>query len=103
VDRDRVAALYVSPSCAHRGVGSALLARAETSIRSRGYTAALFESSPNALVFYLRRGYVQSGPPDAEGAYPLRKDLAAVGPNQSRQPTHSSARLTLWMRGIEMR
>jgi putative acetyltransferase len=33
VDRDRVAALYVSPSCSRRGVGSALLARAETSIR----------------------------------------------------------------------
>src|SRR5689334_24538655 len=30
VDQDRVAALYVSPSRSHRGVGSALLARAET-------------------------------------------------------------------------
>src|ERR671924_160263 len=37
VDRDHVAALYVSPSCAHRGVGSALLARAEAFIRSCGY------------------------------------------------------------------
>src|SRR5262249_55719382 len=32
VDRDCVAALYVAPSCARRGVGSALLAHAETSI-----------------------------------------------------------------------
>src|SRR5215475_4591784 len=30
VDRDRVAALYVSPACARRGVGSALLIFAET-------------------------------------------------------------------------
>jgi GNAT superfamily N-acetyltransferase len=82
VDRDRVAALYVSPSCSHCGVGSALLARAETSIHSSGYTMARLESSQNALDFYLHRGYVRSSPPDAEGAYPLRKDLAASGPNQ---------------------
>ena len=75
VDRDRVAALYVSPSCCRRGVGSVLLARAETSIRNSGYAMARLESSLNALDFYLRRGYVRSGPPDAEGAYPLRKDL----------------------------
>ena len=86
VDRDRVEALYVSPSCARRGVGSILLARAETSIRSSGYAMARLESSRNALDFYLRRGYVRCGPPDAEGAYPLRKDLA-VGPNQRMEPT----------------
>src|SRR5207245_355838 len=34
VDRDRVAALYVSPSCSRRGVGSVILTFAETSIRS---------------------------------------------------------------------
>jgi hypothetical protein len=82
VDRDRVAALYVSPSCAGRGVGSGLLAHAESSILRSGYTAARLESSQNALDFYLRRGYLRSGPPDADGAYPLRKDLAAVEPNQ---------------------
>ena len=75
VDRDRVAALYVSPSCSRRGVGSALLARAEAFIRSSGYAMARLESSSNALDFYLRRGYVRCGPPDAVGAYPLRKDL----------------------------
>jgi GNAT superfamily N-acetyltransferase len=78
VDRDRVAALYVSPSSSRRGIGSLLLARAETSIRSSGYTTARLESSPNALDFYFRRGYVRCGPPDAEGAYPLRKSLAAA-------------------------
>jgi GNAT superfamily N-acetyltransferase len=78
VDRDRVAALYVSPSSSRRGIGSLLLARAETSIRSSGYTTARLESSPNALDFYFRRGYVRCGPPDAEGAYPLRKNLAAA-------------------------
>ncbi|MGH2798501.1 MAG: GNAT family N-acetyltransferase [Thermoleophilaceae bacterium] len=54
VDRDRVAALYVSPSCSRRGVGSALLARAETSIQSSGYATARLESSQNALDFCQR-------------------------------------------------
>ena len=82
VDRDRVAALYVLPACARRGVGSILLARAETSIRSSGYAVARLESSRSALDFYLRRGYVRCGAPDAEGACPLRKELAAATPKQ---------------------
>jgi GNAT superfamily N-acetyltransferase len=77
VDRDRVAALYVSPPHSRRGVGSALLARAETSIRSSGYATVHLESSENALDFYLRRGFRRCGPPDADGAWPLRKGLAA--------------------------
>src|SRR5262249_51910215 len=79
VDRDRVAALYVSPSCSRRGVGSALLALAETYIRNSGYATARLESSQNALDFYLHRGYFRCGPPDSDGACPLSKDLAAVG------------------------
>jgi len=87
VDRDRVAALYVSPSCSRRGVGSVLLTFAETSIRSSGYTTARLESSQNALDYYLRRGYLRCGPADSDGAWPLRKDLAAVTPNQGMEPT----------------
>ena len=78
VDRDRVAALYVSPSWSRRGVGSVLLTFAETSIRNSGYTTARLESSQNALDYYLRRGYVRCGPADSDGAWPLRKDLAAA-------------------------
>jgi len=87
VDRDRVAALYVSPSCSRRGVGSVLLTFAETSMRSSGYTTARLESSQNALDYYLRRGYLRCGPADSDGAWPLRKDLAAVTPNQGMEPT----------------
>jgi GNAT superfamily N-acetyltransferase len=90
VDRDRVAALYVSPSYSRRGVGSVLLACAETSIRSSGYTTVRLESSQNALAFYLRRDYHQCGPPDADGAYPLRKELAAVGPHSPLRPPGSA-------------
>jgi GNAT superfamily N-acetyltransferase len=82
VDRDRVAALYVSPSCSRRGVGSALLTFAETSIRNSGYTIARLESSQNALDYYLRRGYLRCGPADSDGAWPLRKDLAPVTPDK---------------------
>jgi putative acetyltransferase len=78
VDRDRVAALYVSPPFSRRGIGSVLLARAEAGIQSSGYATARLESSQNALDFYRRRGYVRCGPPDADGAYPLRKALTAV-------------------------
>lgn len=77
VDHDHIAGLYVAPACSGRGVGSALLARAETAIQGSGYAIAHLEASQNALAFYLRRGYLRSGPPDADGAYPLSKDLAA--------------------------
>ena len=85
VDRDRVAALYVSPSCSRRGVGSALLTFAEAFIRRSGYPTARLESSQNALDYYLRRGYVPCGPIDSDGAWPLRKDLAAAGHSSSRE------------------
>jgi len=91
VDQDRIAALYVAPSCSRRGVGSGLLACAETSIRSSGYATARLESSQNARGFYLRRGYRQYGPPDSDGAYPLRKDLAVAEPNPPLQPTRCAA------------
>jgi GNAT superfamily N-acetyltransferase len=77
VDRDHIAALYVAPSETRRGVGSALLTRAETAIRSSGYATARLESSQNACDFYLRRGYCRCGPPDSDGACPMSKVLAA--------------------------
>lgn len=86
VDQDRVAALYVSPSCARRGVGAALLARAETAIQSSGYAMARLESSQNALGFYLRRGFRRCGAPDADGAWPLHKELAADTPHHGIDP-----------------
>jgi putative acetyltransferase len=75
VDRDCVAGLYVSPASARRGVGSALLARAETHIRSFGHAIARLESSQNALGFYVRRGYVRCGAPRSNGAWPVSKEF----------------------------
>jgi GNAT superfamily N-acetyltransferase len=85
VDRNRIAALYVLPSYAQRGIGSALLVIAETFIHSSGYTAVRLEASQNALSFYLHKGYHHAGPPKTDGAYPLHKDLATIESNQGRQ------------------
>ena len=87
VDRDRVAGLYVSPSCSRRGIGSALLALAETHIRSSGCAIARLESSQNALDFYLHRGYLRCGPPDSDGGFPLSKSLASTGLHPPLQST----------------
>ena len=80
VDRNCIAALYVSPSHARTGIGSALLAHTENSILTSGSTAVYLDASRNALDFYLRRGYLRAGPPHADGAYPLRKPLIAAEP-----------------------
>jgi GNAT superfamily N-acetyltransferase len=79
VDDDRVAALYVVPHCAGRGVGSRLLFRAEAAIRDGGYTAARLETSPNAKAFYLHRGYVSAEARTANGALLLSKRLPSMG------------------------
>lgn len=92
VDQDRVAALYVSPPLSRRGVGSDLLLQAETAIRRAGYASARLEASQNALGFYLRRGYRQSGLKLPDGSCPLTKDLVAwpnlppAEPVAGRQP-----------------
>jgi GNAT superfamily N-acetyltransferase len=75
INQDHIAALYVLPTCARQGVGSALLAYAETAILNAGHAIARLESSPNALNFYLRRCYIQSGSQNADGSYPLYKAL----------------------------
>ena len=76
VDHDRIVALYVSPAHVTEGIGSALLKHAETHIYSIGYTTVLLDASPNALRFYLHRGYVRNGNLDDKGAYPLFKTLS---------------------------
>jgi GNAT superfamily N-acetyltransferase len=81
VDEDRVAALYVAPRCAGRGVGSRLLLHAEATIRNGGHTTARVEASPNAATFYLHRGYLPSEARTTDGALPLSKRLSRHEPN----------------------
>jgi GNAT superfamily N-acetyltransferase len=90
VDEDRVAALYVAPHCASRGVGSRLLLRAEAAIRDGGHATARLESSSNAATFYLHRGYLPSEARAADGALLLSKRLSGHRPNPPLQPTGSA-------------
>ena len=90
VDEDRVAALYVAPHCAGRGVGSRLLLCAEAAIRDGGHAAARLEASPNAATFYLHRGYLPSETCAADGALPLSKHLSRHEPNPPLRPAGSA-------------
>lgn len=75
IDSNHIAALYIAPLHARQGVGSALLTHAEAAIRNAGYQTVQLDASQNALAFYLRRAYRHAGPPMADGAYPLCKEL----------------------------
>jgi GNAT superfamily N-acetyltransferase len=90
VDEDRVAALYVTPHSAGRGVGSRLLLHAEAAIRDGGHAAARLEASPNAATFYLHRGYLPGQARTADGALPLIKRLSRHQPSPSLRPTGSA-------------
>jgi len=68
--------LYTAPEFVGRGVGAGLLAMLEQRLRDRGIDAVRAEASSNARAFYLRRGYLVSGPQTANGAWPITKRLA---------------------------
>ncbi|MGH6643479.1 MAG: GNAT family N-acetyltransferase [Bradyrhizobium sp.] len=72
---DRLEALYTAPEYAGHGIGAALLDRLEGLIRGRGLDAVRAEASPNALGFYLRRGYRVTGPQTPVGAWPIARQL----------------------------
>jgi len=73
---DHLEALYTAPEFAAQGVGAALLDRLEGLMRERGFAAARAEASPNALAFYLRRGYRVTGPKTPVGAWPIARQLS---------------------------
>jgi putative acetyltransferase len=72
---DCLEALYTAPEYAGQGIGAALLDRLEGLMRGRGFEAVHAEASPNALGFYLRRGYVVNGPLTPVGAWPITRQL----------------------------
>lgn len=45
----------------------------EADIVKRGHEYATLDSSPNAVGFYINLGYVSMGPPNDDGALPMRK------------------------------
>jgi N-acetylglutamate synthase-like GNAT family acetyltransferase len=57
LDRAELEALYVAPDAARTGVGSALLAHAETVARQHALPTLRLQSTLNAQPFYAKRGY----------------------------------------------
>ncbi len=72
---DTLEGLYTAPEFAGRGIGAALLDMLERRMRESGVGAVQAEASSNARAFYLRRGYLMSGPQTANGAWPIAKRL----------------------------
>jgi len=72
---DCLEALYTIPEYAGQGIGAALLGRLEELMRGRGVEAVRAEASPNALGFYLRRGYRVTGPQTPVGAWPIARQF----------------------------
>ena len=72
---DTLEGLYIAPEFAGQGVGAGLLDMLEGLMRDRAFPRVRAEASSNARGFYLRRGYVATGPQTPEGAWPIGKEL----------------------------
>jgi GNAT superfamily N-acetyltransferase len=70
-----ISGVYVRSSSGRTGVGRAIMSRLEADIVTRGHEYATLASSPNAVGFYIKLGYASVGPPDDDGALPMRKPL----------------------------
>ena len=79
-----ISGVYVRSASGRAGVGRAIMSRLEADIVKRGYEDATLHSSPNAIGFYIKLGYASVGPPDDDGAFPMRKALR-VGPRNARE------------------
>lgn len=77
---DGITGLYIRSSSCRMGVGRAIMSSLETGIVERGHECATLESSPNAVGFYAKLGYTSVGPPDNNGAVPMRKAFRVPGP-----------------------
>ena len=65
LDGAKVEALFVAPAHHGRGIGRALLAHAES--RKGRLTVDVNEQNPEALAFYKRCGFTQTGRSDLDG------------------------------------
>lgn len=71
-----IGALYVAPEHAGRGIGAALLRRAEAQCAAAGATHIQLKSSLNAVQLYSAQGYVHRG--DSMQALADRSSMACV-------------------------
>ena len=78
--RDYISGVYIRSSSGRTGVGRAIMSRLESDIVKRGHECATLDSSPTAVGFYVKLGYTPVGPPDDDGAVPMRKALRVPDP-----------------------
>lgn len=69
----KVKGLYVVPSSSRSGVGSLLMAHAESAIQTQGAVTVHLDASPNAFSFYARLGYKVAGDPKLDSSVPMVK------------------------------
>lgn len=75
-----LALCYALPEVRFIGVGKALLRAMESHAVQAGFNEIYLSSTATAKAFYLRNGFVQSGPPEVEfgiQAFPLIKRLGS--------------------------
>jgi ribosomal protein S18 acetylase RimI-like enzyme len=70
-DAAQICGLYVSPDQQARGIGTTLLAQAESALRRSGTAISRIHSSLPAAGFYQRHGYTPTG----QSTYPSRGGL----------------------------
>lgn len=79
--RDWLDDLYVAPAAAGQGVGSAMLATAQ-SLRPTGFALWVFEANEPARAFYRRRGLVELEHTDGSGNEERAPDLRMAWPGR---------------------
>jgi len=79
LDGGQVDHLYVAPSQAGRGIGSALLDKAK-SLRPRGLTLWVFQSNVDARRFYRRHGFVERARTNGSGNEERSPDVRYAWP-----------------------
>jgi GNAT superfamily N-acetyltransferase len=75
---DYISGVYIRSSSGRRGVGRAIMSRLESDIVKRGHKYATLDSSPNALGFYAKLGYMPIGSLNDDRTVPMRKALRVL-------------------------
>jgi putative acetyltransferase len=75
---DEIYGLYVDPRFVNRGIGSGLLRLAEEIMLAAGISKARLEASWNAEAFYVRQGYLPTGPRPRDDTRIFEKALAGT-------------------------
>ncbi len=70
--RVRLRQMAVAPAHRRQGIGTRLLAFAESTARGRGFRECILHAREGAVAFYAKQGYRAAGPPFEEVGLPHR-------------------------------